>query len=166
MTKPPRPTAVTARAVFYSFHFGHDVSRAASIRKIGDVAGNPQESDSRWEVVQQGGDSAIQEWIDEQMLGMSCLVVLIGETTARRRWVTYEIQRAWQLGKGVVGVHVHGLADARGRQSDKGASPFVGLTVDGVDLSSVVETYDPPYSNSEAAYSYIATRMASWVEEA
>jgi hypothetical protein len=154
------------RRVFYSFYFKHDVWRAATVRRIGDVAGNPQESDSRWEVVQKGGDSATRAWIDEQMLGMACLVVLIGRATAQRRWVVYEISKAWELGKGVLGIYVHHLLDASGEQSPKGASPFAGIIIDGVDLATAIDTYDPPYSTSDAAYEYISTRLASWVEEA
>lgn len=157
---------MSVRTVFYSFHFKRDVARAARIRRIGDLAGNPQEPDSRWAVVQRGGDPAISAWIDEQMVGMSCLIVLIGAETASRRWVEYEIRRSWALNKGILGVYVHRIADADGRQSVKGVSPFADLVIDGARMSDVLPAYDPPVGTSEEAFSYIATHMADWVEHA
>jgi hypothetical protein len=38
--------------------------------------------------------------------------------------VTYEICKGWNEGKGVLGVHIHGLLDRERRASSKGASPF------------------------------------------
>jgi hypothetical protein len=157
---------MSARRVFYSFYFKHDVSRAAIVREIGAVVGNLQESDDRWEVVQKGGDEAIQEWIDEQMVGISCLVVLIGQSTAGRKWVMYEISKAWELGIGIIGVHIHRLVDAQGRQSAKGVNPFELIVVNGMALAATVRTYDPPAATSEGAYGYIARHLKSWVEEA
>jgi hypothetical protein len=154
------------RTVFYSFHFKRDVARAARIRRIGDVEGNPQEPDSRWAVVQRGGDPAISAWIDEQMAGMSCLIVLIGAETADRRWVEYEIRRSWALNKGILGVYVHRLVDADGLQSEKGINPFADLVIDGARISDVVPAYDPPVETSDEVFAYIATHMADWVEHA
>lgn len=37
---------------------------------------------------------------------VSCLVVLIGSTTSTRKWVKYEIQKAYELNKGIVGIYV------------------------------------------------------------
>lgn len=155
-----------ARRVFYSFYFRDDVHRAARVRAIGEVAGNPQESDSRWEQVKQGGDDAIQAWIDEQMTDMSCLIVLIGCSTAGRRWVSYEIGKAWQLRKGILGIHVHRLLDAEGKPTAKGADPFAGIVFDGIDLTQVVKTYDPPHLDADDVYDYIGANLASWVEKA
>lgn len=157
---------MTVRTVFYSFYFKRDVSRAARIRKIGDVAGNPQEPDSRWEVVQRGGDAAVSAWIDEQMAGMSCLIVLIGAETVGRRWVEYEIRKSWALGKGILGIHVHRVADADGRQTAKGANPFTTLTLDGVNLADALPTYDPPGDTSDEVFDHIAANLPSWVEHA
>ncbi len=154
------------RTVFYSFYFERDVWRAARLRRIGEVAGNPQEPDSRWAVVQRGGDEAVRDWIDEQMAGMSCLVVLIGDSTAGRRWVDYEIRKSWELGKGILGVHVHNVADLAGQLTTRGTSPFAGIVIDGVRLADTVKTYDPPGTTSDEVYTHIATHLAGWVEEA
>ncbi|MDR2251725.1 MAG: TIR domain-containing protein, partial [Endomicrobium sp.] len=91
-----RSDFMTKRRVFYSFHYEKDVMRASQIRNIGVIEGNTPVSDNDWETVKRGGDIAIKRWIDDNMSGCSCLVVLIGENTAERKWVRYEIERAWQ----------------------------------------------------------------------
>lgn len=86
-------------AVFYSFHYERDVHRVQLIRNIGSVEGQKLLNAQEWEAVRQRGTKAIQNWIDEQMKWKTAVVVLIGAETASRRWVKYEIQRAWDLRK-------------------------------------------------------------------
>ena len=71
-----------ARKVFYSFHYVPDNWRAAQIRQAGVLEGNQPVSDNDWEEVTDGGNAAIQKWIDSQFIGKSCAVVLIGSNTA------------------------------------------------------------------------------------
>jgi len=78
-----------ARRVFYSFHYEPDVTRAAKVRNMGIVEGNRSATDHDWEQITKGGDKAIQKWIDDQLDGKSCNVVLIGENTAGRKWINY-----------------------------------------------------------------------------
>ena len=56
------------------------------------------------------------------MKGKECLVVLAGEKTAGRRWVNYEIEKAWKDGLGVLAIHINNLKDFDGNQSKKGAT--------------------------------------------
>jgi hypothetical protein len=56
-------------------------------------------------------------------------VVLIGENTADRIWIKYEIGAAWNTTKGLVGVYIHGLKDFEGNQSLKGRNPFADFTM-------------------------------------
>lgn len=133
------------RNVFYSFHYTPDCFRAAQIRNIGVVAGNKPASDNDWETVKKGGDDAIKKWIDGQLNGKSCAVVLIGTNTAGRKWINYEIKKAWDEKKGVVGVYIHRLKDLDGNQSNKGNNPFDKFNVNGTSLSSIVKAYNPPY---------------------
>ena len=39
-------------------------------------------SDNDWEQIKRGGDKAIQNWIDAQLKGKSCTIVLISARTA------------------------------------------------------------------------------------
>jgi hypothetical protein len=157
-----------ARNVFYSFHYQPDCSRAAQIRNMGSIDGNHPARDNDWESIKRGGDAAIQRWIDGQLKGRSCCLVLIGENTAGRKWINYEIGNSWNNNKGVLGVYVHGLKDLGGYQANIGLNPFDGFTMerDKKRLSSIVKTYNPPYTESRDVYKYIKDNLPDWIEEA
>ncbi len=149
------------RRVFFSFHYERDASRAAQVRNMGAVEGNRPVADNDWETVKKGGDAAIKKWIDEQIKGKSCAVVLIGTETAKRKWIQYEIKHAWEEDKGVLGIYIHKLKDLDGNQCRKGANPFRALNLDGI-----VRAYDPPRETSQGVYSYIKNNIEGWVETA
>lgn len=155
-----------ARQVFFSFHYKPDNWRASQVRNVGAIEGNKPASDNDWEEVTAGGDDAIKKWIDDQMKGRSCSIVLIGGKTAGRKWIKYEIQRAWGLNKGVLGIFVHNLKDADGDTTAKGRNPFEDFTIGGTDMAKIVKAYDPPYSTSTNVYSHIKDNIEDWIEAA
>ena len=92
----------------------------------------------------------------------SCVVVLVGSETASRKWVDYEIRKAWNEGKGIFGVYIHNLKDSRTGTCRKGANPFDNVLLkNGQKLSSLVPCYDP---NSWDAYNDIAKNLENWVD--
>jgi hypothetical protein len=155
-----------ARRVFYSFHYTQDCARAALVRNMGVVEGNKPATDHNWEQITGGGGKAIQKWIDNQLYGKSCNVVLIGANTAGRKWINYEIKKAWNDKKGVVGVYIHKLK-AFGIQSSKGRNPFDEFTMKDSQkkLSSIVKAYNPPYTDSKDVYAHISDNLQDWIEE-
>lgn len=157
-----------ARKVFFSFHYKKDSWRASQVRNAGVVEGNTPVSDNDWEKITRKGGKAIQAWIDEQLHGRSCTIVLIGSETAGRKWIKYEIQKSWNDGKGLLGIYIHNLKDQEGYQSTKGRNPFDDFVLQGSGekLSSIVRAYDPPYSDSTKVYDYIKNNIANWVEDA
>ena len=155
-----------ARRAFYSFYYKEDNWRASQVRNMGIIEGNRPVSDNEWEEIKKGGDEAIKRWINEQMKGKSVVIVLIGSKTAGRKWIKYEIQRGWELGKGLLGIYIHNLKDKDGNQSSKGRNPFDDFTLNGVKLSRIVKAYDPPYTTSSYVYNYIKENLADWVEKA
>ena len=155
-----------ARRAFYSFHYLPDNWRAAQVRNMGILEGNTPVSDNDWESITRGGDTAIRSWIEGQMKGKSCAIVLIGSNTAGRKWIKYEIEKAWKDGRGLLGIHVHNLKDSAGKQSLKGRNPFEDFKVNGKSLASIIYAYNPPYSDSQNVYQYIKTGLDAWVEEA
>lgn len=157
-----------ARRVFYSFHYKPDNWRASQVRNIGAIEGNRPATDNDWETITKGGDDKIKKWIAEQMEGKSCALVLIGSNTAKRKWINYEIVKAWNDKKGVVGVYVHNLKDSDEEQSTKGSNPFASIKYGetGKMLSSIVKAYDPSFSTSKEVYDHIKENLAAWVEEA
>ncbi|HOV08709.1 MAG TPA: TIR domain-containing protein [Spirochaetota bacterium] len=155
-----------ARKVFYSFYFKEDNWRASQVRNIGVVEGNQPVSDNDWEQIKKGGDEAIKRWINEQLNGRSCTIVLIGTNTAGRKWIKYEIEKSWNERKGLFGIYIHNLKDKDGNQSRKGRNPFDDFKLEGKALSQIIKTYDPPYFDSKKVYEYIQNNIGSWVEEA
>jgi hypothetical protein len=157
-----------ARKAFYSFHFIPDNWRASQVRQMGVIEGNAPVSDNDWEAVKKGGDDAIKKWIDGQMAGKGCAIVLIGSNTAGRKWINYEIVKAWDDNKGVLGVYIHNLKGSDKTQSTKGANPFdhVTLGTTGSKLSTVVRSYDAPYADSTDVYAYIKNNLSDWIETA
>lgn len=154
------------RNVFYSFHYIPDCWRASQVRNMGVIEGNTPVSDNDWEEVKKGGDTKIEKWINEQMQYKSCAIVLVGENTAGRKWINYEISHAWDSGLGVVGICVHNLLDSNQNQAKKGSNPFVYKNVGETRLSSIVNLYDPPYLTSKYVYDDIKNKIADLVEDA
>jgi hypothetical protein len=153
-----------AKNCFLSFHYKPDNWRVQQIRNIGSIDEQPLLDANKWEEIKKKGDQAIKDWIASNMKGKDCLVVLVGEKTAGRPWVKYEIKEAWKKGMGVVAVHIHGLKDAKGNQATKGSNPFEGLKVD--DEAVTGKVYDTPYSTSTNVYDYIKDNIETWVTDA
>jgi len=155
-----------ARKVFTSFHYVPDNWRASQIRNMGKIEGNSIATTNRWEEVTNGGDKAIEKWIDDNMSGKSCVIVFVGEKTAGRKWINYEIKKAWDEGRGVFGIYIHNLKDSNGNQANKGKNPFDEFSLNGTSLSSIVKCYNPPYTTSTSVYNYIKDNLENWIEEA
>lgn len=154
---------MTKRNVFYSFHFDNDVMRVQLVRNMGVVEGNTPVSPNSWEEVKKKGSSAIKNWIDDNMKGKSCVIVLIGTETHKRPWVEYEIKKAWEDGKGIFGIYVHNLNCPNNGKCTKGVSPFDTITFKRGDTVIVPKVYDPKSSD---AYNDIANNLTDWVEAA
>lgn len=154
--------------VFLSYHHRLDAERALQIRDCGLVEPTDLASDRVWAAICRAGDTAVRRWIDEQMDEADCVVVLIGQITAGRKWIDYEVQKAWREGRGLLGIHIHNLKNHNGSQTSKGANPFAGIAIDGVRgaLAESVRTYDPPYLASAEVNAYIRAGLAGWIERA
>ncbi len=144
------------RKVFYSFHFDNDNWRAGQVRNIGSVEGDKPVIGNRWEDVKSKSDLTIKGWIDDNLKDKSCLVVLIGERTSERKWINYEINRAWEMGKAVCGIYIHNLEDQNGKQSPKGKNT----------LPHHIPIFESIFSTSKYVYEDIAGNIAELVENA
>jgi hypothetical protein len=150
------------RQVFYSFHFDNDVMRVQQIRQMGVIDGDEPVSANEWEKLRKT-DGGIERWIDDNMAYRSCVIVLVGEETADRPWVKYEIKKAWNDKKGLLGIYIHNLKDPKKGTCNQGKNPFAQYTVNGVALSSLVKCYNPKSSD---AYNDIKSNIDAWVEAA
>ena len=149
---------------FLSFHYELDNWRVQQVKNMGVIEEQPLLTSNKWEEIEREGDQAVRNWIDNNLKGKDCLVVLVGEKTAGRKWVKYEIEKAWEKGLGVLAVHIHNLKDKDGKQSKKGSDPFAGRSVAGKAVSGKV--YDPPFTTSTDVYNHISANIESWVKAA
>lgn len=156
------------RRVFYSFHYEADVWRTGQVRNIGALDNSAPASDNAWEQIKRGGDRAIQNWIDHQMSTRSCVIVLVGEHTAYRKWIRHEIIKAWDEEKGLFGIRINQLHDQHGQPSREGPNPFSFIRLpDRTTLDQYITLYEPrPWLNSNQTYHVIAGNIEHWIEQA
>jgi hypothetical protein len=156
------------KQVFFSFEYNKDHWRAGQVRNMGKVDGSSTFSDNEWEEVKLKSDTKIKEWIDSQMAKRSCLVVLIGATTSGRKWINYEIEKAYELNKGIVGIYIHGLKDSNGDQTTKGSNPFYQFYIgeESKRLSNYVTCFDSAYKSSPYVYDDIKENIEQLIEDA
>ena len=153
------------RKVFFSFHYDRDNWRVSQIKNMGVVEGQKICNSNEWEKVKNKGDVSIKKWIDENMFGCSCVIVLIGNQTADREWVNYEIIKAWNEGKALMGIYIHNLKNRFGKSDYKGDNPFnyIHLERSGENLSRFVPVFEPNYYNT---YNDINYNLRNWIEYA
>lgn len=153
------------RQVFFSFHYDNDNFRARQVRDMGKEDNSSTFSDNDWEEVKEKTDTKIKEWIDEQLNKRSCLVVLIGEKTANRKWINYEIEKAYELNKGIVGIYIHKLKNSLGEQDKKGNNPFDYLTLDEKKISKYIKCFESSCSSSIYVYDDIKENIKDLIED-
>lgn len=115
-----------ARRVFFSFHYQRDIWRVNQIRNVPEVIGTAAAgfSDaSLWEEAKKKGDENIKRMIREALKNTSVTVVFIGQQTAGRKFITYEIEQSLERGNGVVGIQIHHLKNKDGETDSPGSTP-------------------------------------------
>jgi len=148
-----------AKSVFYSFHYERDVNRVQLVRNINALEGQPLLNPQNWEEVRKGGKPAIEKWISGEMAYKKAVIVLIGQETAGREWVNFEINKAWADRRPLLGIRVHGLSSF-GSADRPGASPFA--------TSSGIPVFDPTVRDylggidTKATYKKLAENLETW----
>ena len=156
-----------ARRVFFSFHYERDIWRANVVRKSWVTQPGREDAGfwdaSLWENSKRLGNDAIRHLIDEGLKNTSVTAVLIGAETADREWVQYEITESCKRGNGLLGIHIHNIADENRRTDPEGANPFGRFTIERngrkVYLSEIYSVYDWVYGNGYG-------NLGAWVEAA
>jgi hypothetical protein len=154
-------------AVFYSFHYDRDNWRVQQIMNMGVLDGQPLLNAQKWEEIKQQGRKAIEDWIDKQMAHKSAVVVLVGAQTAARPWVKYEITKAWQENRRLVGIRIHGLEDRFGDGDSLGDNPFAQISLrNGRTIADCAHLHNPAGMSSKSVYDNIAANLTSWAANA
>lgn len=156
-----------AKSIFASFHYDNDNNRVQQVLNMGAIEEDSKVTAQDWETVKSKTDAAIESWIHDQMLRKSAVVILVGAETSQRKWVKYEIRKAWDDRRPVVGIRIHGLKNLDGYTSSAGANPFAQIkTKAGDTLDKWVPLYDPSGADSKAIYATISDNIESWINSA
>lgn len=155
-----------ARKTFFSFHYKGDNWRAGVVRNswvTQDREAAGFFDSSEWEKVKKKTDAEIEKWIDGQLLGTSVTVVLVGQNTAGRKWINYEITSSYKKRNGLLGIYIHSLKNKDGYTDMKGKNPFDDwhITINGQKkyFSSMYPVYD--WVNDDGYH-----KMGDWIEKA
>jgi len=110
-----------ARSVFFSFKY-EDVKRSMIVRNSWVTAGKMAAGfidKADFEKVKAKGDAAIKKWIDDQLIGTSVTVVLVGAKTCSSRWVKYEIEQSIARGNGLLGIDISKIKGLDGKTTER-----------------------------------------------
>lgn len=121
------------RYTFFSFcyddvrNFRANVVRNSYVTKYGK---DKFIDGSIWEDAKTKSPTKIKELIDNSGIkNTSVTAVLIGDHTANRRWINYEIVKSFEQGNGILGIHINRIKDKTGHITHKGLNPLDRLAL-------------------------------------
>lgn len=118
-----------ARYVFFSFAYDDVKNFKVNVVRNSWLLKNPEETfidGSIWEKSKKKGDQYLKRLIERGLNNTSVTAVLIGEDTANRRWVNYEIVKSFEKGNGILGIHINRIKGRTGLTA-RGLSPLERL---------------------------------------
>ncbi len=130
-----------ARRTFFSFHYQVDVTRAQVVRNSWVTKENREEAGffdgSIFESKKRAGEDTLKRFITEGLNGTTVTCVLIGNQTAMRPWVRYELVRSFQRGNGLLGIRIHNIKNFEKQVALAGNNPFdyLAYSVSGTQVS-------------------------------
>jgi hypothetical protein len=116
-----------ARYTFFSFAYEDVKNFKANVVRKSWLINNSEGTfidGSIWETEKTKSPNEIKKLIELGLNKTSVTSVLIGDSTASRRWVKYEIVKSFDRGNGILGIHINRI---RGRQqviSSRGLNPL------------------------------------------
>ncbi len=154
------------RRTFFSFHYDRDIWRSSIVRNswvTQDREAAGFWDASLWEEAKKKGDKALKNLIQQGLKNTSVTVVLIGNESAERKWVNYEIKESYSKGNGLLGLFIHNIRDSNRNRDIKGRNPFDNIYIEeGANktyFSRLYPTYD--YINDDGY-----NNLGNWIEEA
>ena len=115
-----------ARFVFFSFSYEDVKNFKVNIIRNSWLLKNREETfvdGSIWEKSKTKGANFLKRLIEQGLNNTSVTVVLIGENTADRKWVNYEIIKSFERGNGILAIHINRLKGKTGI-TKKGLNPL------------------------------------------
>jgi hypothetical protein len=162
-----KSTIIMARKTFFSFHYENDVWRVNQVRNTWVTKENSEAAGfvdaAAFEKVEKEGDAAIKRWIDNQLVGTSVTVVLIGSDTCNREYVKYELQKSYARGNGMLGIYIHNCKDINSKTCTKGSNTFGEIGKDSSGNTVYFSTNYPCYDwVDDDGYN----NLGKWIEAA
>jgi hypothetical protein len=152
------------RRTFFSFHYGYDVARAHVVRNSWVTKEDREDAGffdaSVFESKQRESADALKNFIIDGLKGSTVTGVLIGNQTAFRPWVRYELVRSFYRGNGLFGVRVHNIKNLQGLVSTAGENPFDRLAYRVADGRVSWQEQNNAWTNYEAVPSMALTDVA------
>ncbi|MGZ4055290.1 MAG: TIR domain-containing protein [Bacteroidia bacterium] len=115
-----------ARNVFFSFAYDDVKNFKVNVVRNSWLLKNKAESfvdGSIWETAKTKGEAALKKLIEEGLNKTSVTVILIGEDTANRRWVNYEIVKSFDKGNGIIAININRIKGRTGLTA-RGKNPL------------------------------------------
>ena len=121
------------RVVYFAFHYADiwEVNQIRNSDKFIDRAAAGFKDGSLWEEAKKKGDAAIKRMIDDGLYGSSETACLIGQRTAYREYVDYELEQSYERGNLVLGIYLP-------NQSSNGTVPGIIR-----EQGAMIYTWDP-----------------------
>lgn len=116
-----------ARFVFFSFAYDDVKNFKVNVVRQSWLINNSEETfidGSIWEKEKLKTPTVIKNLIDKGMNKTSVTAVLIGDDTANRRWVNYEIVKSFDKGNGLIGIHINRIRGKHQVISGRGLNPL------------------------------------------
>jgi hypothetical protein len=118
-----------ARYVFFSFAYDDVRNFKVNVVRNSWLMNNAENTfvdGSIWEKSKTKGENFLKKLIEDGLKNTSVTAVLIGEDTANRRWVNYEIVKSFERGNGILGIHINRIKGRTGLTA-RGQNPLERL---------------------------------------
>lgn len=119
-----------ARYAFFSFDYEDVKNFKVNVVRKSWLINHATETfvdGSIWEKEKSKGVALLKSLIDDGLKGTSVTAVLIGNETANRRWVKYEIVKSFERGNGLLGININRIRGKDQTISSKGVNPLERL---------------------------------------
>ncbi len=115
------------RYTFFSFCYEDVKNFKVNVVRNSWLLNNSSDSfidGSIWEKEKSRGATVIKKLIESGLKKTSVTAVLIGNETANRRWVKYEIVKSFEKGNGILGIHINRIKGKEQVISARGLNPL------------------------------------------
>jgi hypothetical protein len=139
-----------ARYVFFSFAYNDVKNFRVNVVRNSWLLNNNEETfidGSIWEKAKTKGDTYLKRLIKDGLNKTSVTAILVGQDTANRRWVNYEIIKSFERGNGILGIHINRIRGKDGYICKRGQNPLDRLAFEISEDGRKISFYEL-YNNS------------------